>query len=163
MGGGAMAMFMAYDLAKKGQHLRHLYSFGAPRVGDKAFASAFRRTLGEHTFFRVTRGDDPFVLMPSSWRGFQHTGVEVYYKGAAADGLQICYASEDSNCARSQRFKLTANLLKCAIPSWCGHYLYMHDTKQGLMSHRSCSRRLSPSDSDSDSDTTSFGAEILLP
>mmetsp|Transcript_99344 Transcript_99344/g.206941 ORF Transcript_99344/g.206941 Transcript_99344/m.206941 type:complete len:395 (+) Transcript_99344:60-1244(+) len=135
--GGAMATLAAWDFAVSGINLRHTYTFGAPRQGNSDFAEAVRQVV---TIMRVTRADDPIVLVPRLKDGFAHTGVEVYYAGAVSQGYRLCYG-EDKSCAVSNVGDFAANLLGCTVDgsgSLCGHSKYMNEVKSGLMSSGSC-------------------------
>jgi len=138
--GAALAMLALRDLVSEGYNVEVVYTFGQPRVGDPVFAHAFRQTTRSVPLFRVTRGDDPFVHMPSQTQGFQHVGLEVFYPGNVAEGYSLCNGShEDPSCSDSiSSSSIWMFMLQCAVPEKCGHYLYMHDTKKGLLSHASC-------------------------
>mmetsp|Transcript_34060 Transcript_34060/g.73613 ORF Transcript_34060/g.73613 Transcript_34060/m.73613 type:complete len:107 (+) Transcript_34060:777-1097(+) len=98
---------------------------------------------------RVTRADDPVVLVPWMKDNFAHTGIEVYFPGSVSAGARICYG-EDQTCSWANHRNFAWNLFFCSFTnfrSWCGHFKYMNDVKQGLMMGSSCSagRRLSDS------------------
>jgi len=139
--GAALAILTAYDFAKAGKWIGKVITFGTPRVGDDTFAGAVQDNV-RTTIYRVTRADDPFVLMPGRNLGFEHAGVEVYYRGDTSDGYRVCWSSEDASCAASQAGAFAANVLKCVVPAWCGHFRYMQSQKEGLMRASSCARRL---------------------
>eukprot|EP00879_Flechtneria_rotunda_P023208 GHRR01024539.1.p1 GENE.GHRR01024539.1~~GHRR01024539.1.p1 ORF type:complete len:572 (+),score=242.27 GHRR01024539.1:796-2511(+) len=84
--GGALATLAAYDLAGRrglsavGRHVV-MYTFGAPRVGNKAFADAFAQRM-KGAAWRITNSAD---IVPSIPRlmGYAHvrTGVRLDDKG----------------------------------------------------------------------------------
>jgi len=141
--GGAMSVLAAFDLARAGFHLRNIYTFGSPRVGDGTFAAAVRDVV-HVPIYRVTRADDPFPLMPLVDMGFVHVGTEVYYASYARYGPRFCHG-EDNSCSLSNLARLASNVYNCVSPTrsmWrCGHLMYMHNLKHGLMSSRSCGER----------------------
>lgn len=79
--GGANSVFLAYDVARgallPGFELLPLYTFGCPRVGNKAFYDAFEALDIEHT--RVVHWRDIVPHLPNEWMGFRHTAREVWY------------------------------------------------------------------------------------
>ncbi|KAF6250498.1 hypothetical protein COO60DRAFT_1705829 [Scenedesmus sp. NREL 46B-D3] len=94
--GGALATLCAYDLAGRrgasaaGKRV-HMYTYGAPRVGNKAFADAFNKRL-KGDAWRITNKAD---IVPSVPRlmGYAHvrTGVRLDDSG----GLTFIDASKD--------------------------------------------------------------------
>eukprot|EP00405_Crypthecodinium_cohnii_P020120 CAMPEP_0206481974 /NCGR_PEP_ID=MMETSP0324_2-20121206/38541_1 /ASSEMBLY_ACC=CAM_ASM_000836 /TAXON_ID=2866 /ORGANISM="Crypthecodinium cohnii, Strain Seligo" /LENGTH=320 /DNA_ID=CAMNT_0053959719 /DNA_START=214 /DNA_END=1173 /DNA_ORIENTATION=- len=134
--GGAMSVLAAFDLSKEGYNLRNVYTFGAPRVGDMTFHVAVRETV-HVPIYRVTRSDDPIPLLPWRTTEFMHVGTEVYYIGPVHLGVRFCQ-DEDESCSLANQHRLTSLLLTCLNPNWCGHFKYMHDMKEGLMSGRDC-------------------------
>merc|ERR1711920_336351 len=86
------------DLSGQGYKIAKVYTYGAPRVGDSVFASAFGKRLGSVPFFRVTKSDDPVPLLPPKYP-FEHVGQEVYYYGFAGTSFKLCSESEDQSCS----------------------------------------------------------------
>mmetsp|Transcript_6491 Transcript_6491/g.14973 ORF Transcript_6491/g.14973 Transcript_6491/m.14973 type:complete len:348 (-) Transcript_6491:256-1299(-) len=136
--GGALTTLAAWDMSREGYNLRHLYNFGSPRLGDVTFANAIGAQLAPRTLMRVTRFDDPIVLLPALGKLYIHAGTEVYYDGAVSDGVQICLGQEVDGCSVDKSIYFTINILKCVIPDLCGHFRYMYKVKQGLMMGNSC-------------------------
>ena len=67
--GGALATLGAAHLS--GWGLAACYTFGAPRVGNKVFASRLRTPV-----YRVVNPLDPVPLVPGRWRGYRDVGDE---------------------------------------------------------------------------------------
>jgi hypothetical protein len=75
--GGAIAALATYDMSvNHGAPLGRSYTFGQPRVGNKAFASE----LNNLQLFRVTHHTDSVVHVPPRDKGYYHSGLEVFYK-----------------------------------------------------------------------------------
>ena len=74
--GGALAVLLVAMLIEDGVHVRGLYTFGAPRVGDRDFADSFSekfiRTMGGVTYRVVNEGDLIPHLLPE-FLNFHHT------------------------------------------------------------------------------------------
>lgn len=132
--GGALATLALFDLHRSGYNLKTAYTFGQPRVGDAAFASAFNQALADVPVHRVTKADDPFVYMPAQ-DPFHHVGTEVYYKGDTTEGYRVCDGSgEDPECAdRHDQGDVAGLLFQCLIPGQCGHLNYLQPVKRGTM------------------------------
>ncbi|TFK73240.1 alpha/beta-hydrolase [Pluteus cervinus] len=79
------------------------YSYGAPRVGNEAFAEWFNEEFPPGKAFRVVHGDDGApTLIPTSL-GYHHTGVEYWQLDPPnKDNVIICSADgEDATCSAS--------------------------------------------------------------
>lgn len=79
--GGALTLLAARDLVAARPGLAHrttVITFGAPRVGNRAWANAYNRLLRDRTF-RIVNEEDPVPRVPLAVRGFQHVGHEVFY------------------------------------------------------------------------------------
>jgi Lipase (class 3) len=57
--GGALAVLTAYRLSTAGIEPEHVFTFGSPRIGDAAFASAYRPLV-----YRVEDAHDPVPCLP---------------------------------------------------------------------------------------------------
>lgn len=149
--GGALALLASLDLLVAGFHLAKVYTFGQPRVGNHAFALAARAQLSQSSLplYRVTRADDPVVYMPErkiSFEAFYHAGAEIYYSKAGTDcGADMCYTicddavPEDPQCSiRNGEWQVEGLVSGCAMVWRCGHVLYFHPKKQGLMFPTAC-------------------------
>ncbi|HKJ90693.1 MAG TPA: lipase family protein, partial [Oceanipulchritudo sp.] len=86
--GGALAhLFVARWLAANSARKRHLagsYTFGAPRIGDKAFAR-FLDTTSPGRVVRLVNDLDLVPRVPFASQGFQHT--KAYFRFDAAGDL----------------------------------------------------------------------------
>src|SRR5262249_20582932 len=80
--GGALATLAAQRLRDAGYDLLPVYTFGAPRVGDAAFALSYSPIL-----HRVVHDDDPVPHVPSPLAGYRHVGEEAWIdQGGAVSG-----------------------------------------------------------------------------
>ncbi|KAF2706170.1 alpha/beta-hydrolase [Pleomassaria siparia CBS 279.74] len=81
--GGALATIAAGVLRKQGV-VTDLYTYGAPKVGKKAFADVLADgKTGEN--FRVTHLNDPVSRLPPDWLGFKHIEPEYYISSDNTD------------------------------------------------------------------------------
>lgn len=73
--GGAMATISAGRCFRS--HItsnpEELYTFGSPRVGDKAYVNFVKLT-----YYRWVNNNDIVTRVPPTWMGYRHTGREVY-------------------------------------------------------------------------------------
>lgn len=72
--GGALATIAAADLRQQGLNAT-LYTYGAPRVGNPAFAQSVSRS---GVNYRVTNLDDPIPMVPPVTMGFAHVEPEFH-------------------------------------------------------------------------------------
>ncbi|KAK9825140.1 hypothetical protein WJX81_003571 [Elliptochloris bilobata] len=79
--GGALAVVFAAALRQAhpqmGERIGGVVTFGAPRVGDAAFAQRFDDAFGGRAF-RVTHGADIIPHVPPRWLEYEHCGRERY-------------------------------------------------------------------------------------
>lgn len=61
--GGALAMMASWLFLKKTIAVHQIYTFGAPMVGNRDVANAFKREYGGQ-IFRYVNGADPIPLLP---------------------------------------------------------------------------------------------------
>ncbi|KAK7197888.1 lipase [Novymonas esmeraldas] len=103
--GGAMAMLAAVDLQEQfnkmwaPQQPVVLYTFGAPRVGNPAFAKWAAGLLAKGPHYRVTHARDPVPHLPPMSFGFLHTPTEVFYRTTDNSSMRVC---ADSATAESE-------------------------------------------------------------
>lgn len=71
--GGALAVLAAWFLQQEGFAVHSVYTFGQPRVGDRAFAAAYQTELGERTY-RVVNQNDIVPRVPGVLLGYRHAG-----------------------------------------------------------------------------------------
>ena len=71
--GGALAVLLAATLAENSIDVTGLYTFAAPRVGDRAFARELKRSLKGKAHWRVVNEGDLVPHLPSELR-FSHSG-----------------------------------------------------------------------------------------
>jgi len=121
------------------------YTFGQPRVGNRAFVSALNFLLGSRArIHRVTHSMDPVPHLPFMFMGFRHLAFEIYYDGATTDGYTVCDGSgEDWTC--SNQWHDFARLLgDCIIAesfnngTRCDHMTYMTGALPFAMGPDSC-------------------------
>jgi pimeloyl-ACP methyl ester carboxylesterase len=77
--GGALAMLAAYEFYRLKLPVASVVTFGAPRVGNKAFAVAYNSVLKDITFNIVAQGD-PVPLVPGLLLGYRDCGTEYFIK-----------------------------------------------------------------------------------
>ena len=79
----------------------HLYTFGQPRVGDKAFADAYPKVVPDA--FRVVHRWDLIPHLPLIGMGYTHHISEVWYNNnmAKGDPYVICAEEESLKCSDS--------------------------------------------------------------
>ncbi|KAK7201940.1 lipase precursor-like protein [Novymonas esmeraldas] len=110
--GGAMAVLAAADVQERLNALDNaslvkpvsLYTFGAPRVGNAAFATWVDGMLANSAFFRITHARDPVVRVPAPAWGYAHTTSEVFYRTRDNRSVVLCNDSpgrEDPQCSLS--------------------------------------------------------------
>lgn len=75
-----------------------LYTFGMPRVGNRAFAVWAAGMLSRGSHFRITSRHDPVPRMLSGGSAaFQHVPYEVYCAAADGTNCRVCEDSVDSD------------------------------------------------------------------
>jgi len=77
--GGALAVFAAVHLKQNFDTIVKLYTYGAPRVGNKVFSEYINSTFGENAY-RVVHGNDGVPTMIPRELGYQHHGVEYWQR-----------------------------------------------------------------------------------
>ena len=89
--GGALATYAAYDLYASGFNVREVWTFGSPRVGSEAFASAYAQALSHRTW-RVVNNNDKVPHVPH-YPMYHHVPAELWCKND--DGSCKKYESGD--------------------------------------------------------------------
>jgi triacylglycerol lipase len=69
--GGSLATMTAVRLGEYHQHIKGIYTFGCPRMGDSKFVENYDKILGDRTFRIVNHRDIVTRLAPRSF-GYQH-------------------------------------------------------------------------------------------
>jgi predicted lipase len=77
--GGALAILAALELKRHGFNITQVYTFGQPRVGNKAFAAMYNAVLKDSTFALVNEGD-PVPLLPPLLNGYRDCGTEIFLR-----------------------------------------------------------------------------------
>lgn len=75
--GGALAMLCADELARRGERIDAVYTFGQPRVGNWTFAAHYNAQLHDETW-RIVNAGDPVPRVPFVFGTYKHAGTEVY-------------------------------------------------------------------------------------
>jgi predicted lipase len=75
--GAAEATLFALELQRQGFPIAGVYTFGQPRVGNRAFANLYNETLYEETF-RVVNQNDIVPRVPGVLMGYKHCGQEIF-------------------------------------------------------------------------------------
>jgi len=92
--GGAVATLGAAYIRKAGIPV-HLYTYGAPRVGNNALASFVTSQIGVEA--RVTNRRDPVPRLPPIILNFRHTSPEYWISGTSSAAADITYCSGFAN------------------------------------------------------------------
>eukprot|EP00927_Polykrikos_kofoidii_P055697 TRINITY_DN49910_c0_g1_i1.p1 TRINITY_DN49910_c0_g1~~TRINITY_DN49910_c0_g1_i1.p1 ORF type:complete len:352 (-),score=52.36 TRINITY_DN49910_c0_g1_i1:89-1093(-) len=119
--GGAVATLAAVDIRATGPRnlvVSNIYTFGCPRVGNKAFTEAF---AGQPTApninddngtsaiisWRVVYHHDPVPHLSNPFVDMTHVGTEVHYYTADSSRYKVCDGGEDPTCSDSlSKFQL---------------------------------------------------------
>eukprot|EP00927_Polykrikos_kofoidii_P067381 TRINITY_DN62877_c0_g1_i1.p1 TRINITY_DN62877_c0_g1~~TRINITY_DN62877_c0_g1_i1.p1 ORF type:complete len:306 (+),score=44.01 TRINITY_DN62877_c0_g1_i1:82-999(+) len=113
--GGAVATLAAIDLrvtSPGGLVVKKIYTFGSPRVGNKAFADVFDRSLVSPSVrggvkgrvmssWRVVFHHDPVPHLRMLLADMTHVATEVYYHKSDSSEYKICDGGEDPTCSKS--------------------------------------------------------------
>ena len=75
--GGALAVLCAYLLQRQGFPVHSVYTFGQPRVGDRAFAADYEALCGGKTF-RLVNQNDLVPRLPGWLLGYRHAGQMMF-------------------------------------------------------------------------------------
>eukprot|EP01135_Chromosphaera_perkinsii_P007866 Nk52_evm58s1020 gene=Nk52_evmTU58s1020 len=73
--GGALASLLAFEISCKYGIPSIVYTFGSPRVGNRAFASKFNVAVPR--CYRICMDGDVVTGLPPKWRGYKHHGLAV--------------------------------------------------------------------------------------
>lgn len=78
--GGALANLCAVDLQYNlGTDVSvEVYTFGAPRVGNKAFANSYNQRVPKT--WRFVNGNDVVSGLPRRWQGYRHVNQRIRFK-----------------------------------------------------------------------------------
>ena len=107
--GAAMATVCAFDLNKDGYTVSQGFTFGEPRIGNKALADMFTSRIGDSTIYRVTHWRDPVPHVPLELMGFHHVPREVWYNSNSSS-YQVCDGSgEDDKCSDQLDFDISVS------------------------------------------------------
>lgn len=98
--GGAIATLAAAYLRKIGGYKVDLYTYGAPRVGNEAFASFVTAQPGAE--YRVTHADDPVPRLPPILFNYRHTSPEYWLATALTTygiaDVKVCEGTANIHC-----------------------------------------------------------------
>lgn len=114
--GAAIAALAALELrAGLGLAVSPVYLFGAPRIGNCAFARAFESAAGAQgvapAAWRVVHYRDPVARIPFRSMGFAHLAREVYYYTEDERAYQECSPRpEDPTCSSGTPLWMCINL-----------------------------------------------------
>ena len=116
--GAAVAVLAAFELQNKyGHTVDDLFTYGCPRIGNKAFGLAALLAVGTH--WRVTHGYDPVPHLPIKDMGFHHSPTEVWYKHDP--NYKVCDGSgEDGSCSNSNWLDLSIHDHLHYFDEWIG-------------------------------------------
>mmetsp|Transcript_12506 Transcript_12506/g.43765 ORF Transcript_12506/g.43765 Transcript_12506/m.43765 type:complete len:278 (-) Transcript_12506:96-929(-) len=99
--GASLAVLAAVELGSLGEQLAigDVVTFGQPRIGNKAFADAYRKLVPQHQ--RVVHHKDIIPHLPLESMGFWHTSTEIW-SNEQATAYVVCDGSgEDPTCSDS--------------------------------------------------------------
>ena len=109
-------MLAAFELADK-YHIKEVYTFGQPRVGNEAWVKAFEARMAGTSYFRVVSYKDPVPhLPPSLLMGYRHARPEVWY--SSTEGGSPTFCNKDGEGCNGQ-FSLASSLFHS-----CDHCSY---------------------------------------
>jgi len=115
--GGALAVVAAFDLSRHhNKTVQEVYTFGQPRVGNRAFAVAYKATVRNH--WRVTHRDDVIPHVPLVAQGFAHAPHEVFFPDDSSLFVMCDGHGEDGLCSNR-----CSDSFQCKSVS--DHLLYM--------------------------------------
>lgn len=128
--GAAMSAIAAFELADN-YTIKHVYTYGQPRVSNQAWVNAFETKMAQIPYFRVVDYMDAVPHLPPKGFvskedpdapdsfGYRHPGPEVFYNATKMGSYRICQSGEDASC--SDRFSLPECLLHtCCHCSYLG-------------------------------------------
>lgn len=82
--GGAMATLAALFLQREGLPVHTVWTYGSPRVGNRAWRSHYQRLLGHRTW-RIVAERDLVPMVPGLLVGYRHVGMHVMLVGYDSD------------------------------------------------------------------------------
>lgn len=97
--GGALTSLASYDFLDSKFPVSYIYTYGQPRVGNQAFATAMQGLIGQK-HFRVIDYRDIVPHIPPNIFSFYHYGREIWYHPDGMQEYTDC-VSEDPNCSDS--------------------------------------------------------------
>lgn len=135
--GGSISSLAAWDLIEQGYNVSEVYTYGEPRNGNTAWASAFQQRMANRAFYRIVHYKDPAPHYPSVLLDYHHAGPEVYYNTFVSGPYNLCAEGEDEQCSGQWA------LLEC-LPDSCLHcsYLGLDPCEPGAMQPQCDVRRL---------------------
>jgi hypothetical protein len=78
--GGALAVLCALELVREKIPVTGVYTFGQPRVGNRAFADLYDARLADRTW-RLVNANDLVPRLPGRLLGYRHCGQEILLAG----------------------------------------------------------------------------------
>jgi len=101
--GAAVSTLAMFHLQKKGYNVVQSYNFESTRVGNSAWAAAFKKAFDRDVpLFRVTHATDVVPRVPPQLYpaiDYKHVASEVFFPTDDKTNAVICEESEDRNCA----------------------------------------------------------------
>lgn len=102
--GAAVGTLAMFSLQARGYSVEQAYSFASPRVGNAAFARAFKAWFrATPPMFRVTHSVDVATQVPP-YPLYKHVSSEAYFPGDDPTDYVVCPGEEDRACQRRHRF-----------------------------------------------------------
>jgi hypothetical protein len=153
--GGAVAAMAAFDMADR-YVLKHVYTFGQPRVSNVIFNDVMISKLAvqDTAYFRVVSYRDPYPHMPplgwdtpywvdkhgadihfmDSHGGYRHFPTEVFYDWTEAGYWRVCdpHNGEDPLCSDQYEGALDPDAIGRLVDSIADKHVCCHCTYVGL-------------------------------
>lgn len=125
--GGAVASLAGANLRRAGMKM-DIYTFGAPRAGNDAFANFANSQPGG--LFRMTHIDDPVPRLPPMIFGYRHSGSEYWLSNGGAmqnryqvSDVKVCPGIANTHCnAGTFGFDILAHLHYLGDTSDCAPF-----------------------------------------
>lgn len=106
--GASLASLAAFEARARGDmKVDHVFTFGKPRIGNKAYVTAFVELAGSSTpMWRVAKRRDVVARLPPRQFGYVHEPIEVYYSKDDFSEYRLCPPQpsgdfEDGSCSSS--------------------------------------------------------------
>ena len=118
--GAAMAAHCAAELANSGYKIKHVYTYGMPRVGDTNFQSWYKSSASKiPETYRVVHGHDPVPHVPLEAMNSHHMPYEVFYEKDPQQWKLCSFDGEDGSCSDKYLTDLNVGKFDLLILFFC--------------------------------------------